>query len=187
MRYLQRDSIPQPLRSGQTGLFKTIELRLEYLSVQCNECMFLSCHIHVQSQTALCNCLDVNKLIARNRHDILNLSDWHGTRTQNHLIRKLTFNHIVIQTSQPKIQTTKLASFAKQLNSLAKSFNVGLQTKWLWVRVPLQSLEVYYVMHCAIFFHQYNLENVKNAHGGVLLLVKLQTEASNITKSNTPP
>ena len=33
MRYLQRDSIPQPLRSGQTGLFKTIELRLEYLSV----------------------------------------------------------------------------------------------------------------------------------------------------------
>ena len=27
----------------------------------------------------------------------------------------------------------------------------------------------------------------KNTHGGVLLLVKLQTEACNFTKSNTPP
>ena len=33
--------------------------------------------------------------------------------------------------------------------------------------------------------HFYNLKNVKNSHGGVLLLEKLQAEAYNYTKSNT--
>ena len=28
-------------------------------------------------------------------------------------------------------------------------------------------------MRCAIWYHLYNLKNVKNTHGGVLLLVKL--------------
>ena len=33
----------------------------------------------------------------------------------------------------------------------------------------------YSVMHCAIWYHVYNLKHVKNTHGGrVLLLVKLQ-------------
>ena len=30
----------------------------------------------------------------------------------------------------------------------------------------------------------YNLKNVKNIHGGVLVLVKLQTEGCNFTKCN---
>ena len=43
-------------------------------------------------------------------------------------------------------------------------------------------------MRCMIRYHLYNLKNVKNTHGGVLLLVKLQAEAeSNFIKSNTPP
>ena len=44
-------------------------------------------------------------------------------------------------------------------------------------------------MCCAIWYHLYNLKNVKNTHGGVLLLVvKLQALACNFTtKSNTPP
>ena len=29
-------------------------------------------------------------------------------------------------------------------------------------------------MRCAIWYHLYNLKNVKNTHGGVLILVKLQ-------------
>ena len=36
-----------------------------------------------------------------------------------------------------------------------------------------------YVVCCAIWYHLYNFENVKNTHGGVLFLV-------NFTKSNTP-
>ena len=34
------------------------------------------------------------------------------------------------------------------------------------------------VMHWAIWYHLYNLKNVKNSHRGVLLLVKLQALAS---------
>ena len=35
-----------------------------------------------------------------------------------------------------------------------------------------------YVMRCAIWYHSRNLKNVKNTHVGVLILVKLQAEAS---------
>ena len=31
-----------------------------------------------------------------------------------------------------------------------------------------------FVMHCAIWYHLYNLKSVKNTHGRVLILVKLQ-------------
>ena len=43
------------------------------------------------------------------------------------------------------------------------------------------------VMRFAIWYHLYNLNNMKNIHGVVLLLVKLQDFiACNFTKSNTP-
>ena len=44
-----------------------------------------------------------------------------------------------------------------------------------------------YVVRCVIWYHLYNFRNVKNTHGGVLLLAKLQVQACNFTKSNTPP
>ena len=46
--------------------------------------------------------------------------------------------------------------------------------------------EIEYVVRCAISYHLYNLKNVKNTHGGVLILVNLQAEAYNFTKINTP-
>ena len=42
------------------------------------------------------------------------------------------------------------------------------------------------VMRCVIWYPFYNLKNLKNTHGGVLLLV-LQTFGLQLTKSNTPP
>ena len=41
----------------------------------------------------------------------------------------------------------------------------------------------------AIWYHLYNLKNVKKTHGGVLLLVKLQalSRLLDFTKSNSPP
>ena len=41
-------------------------------------------------------------------------------------------------------------------------------------------------MRCAMWYHLYNLKNVKNNHGGVLILVKLQASACSFTKINTP-
>ena len=42
------------------------------------------------------------------------------------------------------------------------------------------------VMCCAIWYHLYNLKKVKNTHWGMLISVKLQAEACNFTKINTP-
>ena len=39
----------------------------------------------------------------------------------------------------------------------------------------------------AIWYHLYNSKNVKNTHGRVLILIKLQALACNFTKINTPP
>ena len=50
-----------------------------------------------------------------------------------------------------------------------------------------QDYFTYTVMFCAIWYHLYNLENVKNTDGGVLLLVKFRLLACNVTKSNTLP
>ena len=39
-----------------------------------------------------------------------------------------------------------------------------------------------YEMLCAIWYHLYNLKNVKNTLGGMLLLVKLQAEPATLLK-----
>ena len=43
------------------------------------------------------------------------------------------------------------------------------------------------VMRCAIWYHLYNLRNMKNTHEGVLLLVKLQAFSLQLHLLNTPP
>ena len=62
------------------------------------------------------------KNILKSRH--LNSDPWcdcNGIRTHNHLVRKQILNHL-----------------AKQA-SVVKWLRVRLRTKWLWVRIPLQS------------------------------------------------
>ena len=60
---------------------------------------FIVCSSHVtyafQSESKLYSCLNVKKLLARNRREIWSLSDYNWTRTQNHLVRKRTLNHLV--------------------------------------------------------------------------------------------
>ena len=100
----------------------------EYLPIQCiYDYMFSSCHIAFQSESTLYNCLNVKKLLARNRRDIWNLSDGKGFRICNRSVRERISNHL-----------TKLAS-------LAKCLNVRLRIKWLWVRIPLVSFKVIYL------------------------------------------
>ena len=56
------------------------------------------CYYHVtyafQSESTLYSCLNVKELLARNRRGIWTLSDNHGIRTHNHLVRKRTLNHL---------------------------------------------------------------------------------------------
>ena len=89
---------------------------------QCMNCMLLWCHVHVSEWIyALC-CLNVKELFAQNRRDIWRLSDCNRSWTRDHLVRKRTLNHLA---------------------KLAKWLSVRLQTKWLWVRIPLLSLKQY--------------------------------------------
>ena len=55
-----------------------------------------SCHITYafQSESTLCGCLNVKEHLAQIRREIRSLSDCHWTRTQNHLVRKQTLNHL---------------------------------------------------------------------------------------------
>ena len=76
--------------------------------------MFLPCHTHVYSDSALRNYLNVKELLAQNRCDIWNLSDFNVSGTQNHLARKRTLNR--------------------------QWLSVCLQAKRLRVRVPLNSV-----------------------------------------------
>ena len=43
-----------------------------------------------------------------------------------------------------------------------------------WLLKDLLLMGRIFVMHCAIWYHLYNLKTVKNTHGGVLILVKLK-------------
>ena len=78
--------------------------------------MLFSYYIRVSE--CIHSCLNVNKLLPRKRRGIWSSSDYKGTRTDNHLGCKRTLNHLA---------------------KLAKWLSVRLQTKWLWIRVPLQS------------------------------------------------
>ena len=42
-------------------------------------------------------------------------------------------------------------------------------------------------MRCAVWYHLHNLKNMEKTHGRMLVLVKLQPEACNFTKTNTLP
>ena len=56
------------------------------------------CFYHVtyefESESTLYSCLNVKELLARSRRHIWTLSDCNETRTQNHLVRKRTLNHL---------------------------------------------------------------------------------------------
>ena len=61
--------------------------------VEVTEC---SCYVtyKLQNQFTLYSCLNVKELIARNYRNIWSLSDYNWTGTHNHLVHKLTVNHL---------------------------------------------------------------------------------------------
>ena len=81
-------------------LFKLLDnCSLQLTVLRLYDCVFLSCHIRAWSESALCNCFNINELLTRNRNAIWNLSDSNGMRTQNHLARKQTLNVFVYELS----------------------------------------------------------------------------------------
>ena len=80
------------------------------------------CYYHVkyafQSESTLYSCLNVRELLAWSRGKICSLSECNWTRTHNQLFHKRTLNY------------------------LAKWLSVRFWTKWFWIRVQLQRIEV---------------------------------------------
>ena len=105
--------------------------------------------------------------------------------TLNMYVTKKTHTQRTIQMCSHKID---------QLGSLTKWFRVRLQIKKFRVRIfpkktgSLLGLSTYrsftnlryILLFCAIWYHLYNLKNVKNTHGGVIILVKLQASTHHL-------
>ena len=68
-----------------------------------------------------------------------------------------------LQVYQRKKYSIKFSSFLLILRLCKKRFSC------FKIVIPCT-----YLMFCAIWYHLHNLKNVKNTHGGVLLLVKLK-------------
>ena len=64
---------------------------------------------------------------------------------------------------------------------------LGSRSRNEWSKpIRVKRLLIECEVRCAIWYHLYNLKNLKSTHGGVLILVKLQGETCNFTKINTP-
>ena len=116
-------------------------------------CMFLSCHVRVLEWITLYSCLNVKELLAWRRCEIWSLSDCNWTRTHNHLVRKRTLNHLaklviflndwavlwvlICISIWVYVLVMPRTHFTGNPHSIWLS--VHLRTKWLWVRVQLQS------------------------------------------------
>ena len=59
------------------------------------------------------------------------------------------------------------------MSFLLKSWQIYNCLRFLVNRISVEL----FVMFCAIWYYLYNLKNVKNAHGGVLFLVKLHAKS----------
>ena len=79
--------------------------------------------ILLEIESTFFNCLDVKKLLAQSNREICKLIDCNGNETHNKFDRKQTLNHL-----------TKLALLLR----------APMRIKWLWIRVLLQSFEIFY-------------------------------------------
>ena len=76
---------------------------------------------------------------------------------------------------------------ANKCNKIFQEFKFSLSDVYLHQDVVFFTLSfTLFESLCAILCHLYKFENMQNTHGGVILLVKLQVEACDFTKSNTP-
>ena len=106
-----------------------------------------------QSESTFYSFLNVIELLAQNRLKIWSLSDSNGTRTHNRWVRKRTFNHL-----------------AKLVLS---GWNKWLRAKWLWVRVPLQSLLIVFIILETLCSIQNNKGNTMQHDGTTRPYIKV--------------
>ena len=95
--------------------------------------------------------------------------------------RDLKFNKYVLS------QCKRVGKTLITLIRISKIIIFSQRTNIMKVFIESQFGYCSFMVRCEIWYHFYNLKNMKNTHGGVLLLVKLQAKACNFTKNNSPP
>ena len=75
-------------KHGGKTVNPSIRIYINKIENRIIDCMFLSCHVRIQSETTLYSCLNVREVLARNRYSIWSLSDCNRTRTHNDLVHK---------------------------------------------------------------------------------------------------
>ena len=78
------------------------------------------------------------------------------------------------------LNTEEMCKKQKKAGSVWLVYSVSKLNTKIYSDLPIYFHHNAYVTFCAIWHHLYNLTNVKNIHGGMLLVC-------NFTKSNTPP
>ena len=97
-----------------------------------------------QSEPTLYGYLNVKELLARNRTNTWNLSDYNGTQIYNRLIRKLTLTHLAklaIYLNGWSVLWVLIWEAHLTVVTSSKWLSVCLRPKSLWVQVRLQSLK----------------------------------------------
>ena len=64
--------------------------RVSSTNLRSLDCMLLSCHVRIQSESTLYSCLNVKELLSQSRREIWSFSDYNWTWTHNHLVHKRT-------------------------------------------------------------------------------------------------
>ena len=98
------------------------------------------CSYHItyafQSESTLYDYLNVKELLARNRRDIWNLSEYNETRTHNHLVRKQTLNHL-----------------AKLVELSGCRFESRCSTVFINKKTMVSIFQLQSFLHCRFIFH----------------------------------
>ena len=81
--------------TGKNFVFQC-KLVVSWFEINFFNCIFLSCHVHVNtvSESTLCSGLNVKERLAQNRHSIWSLSDCKRIQIHNQLVCKWTLIHL---------------------------------------------------------------------------------------------
>ena len=113
------------ISSPCTKSSKGLKINSTLLGLIHDKWIFVMSHMSFRVNLHSIVCLNVKKLLAWSRCHIWSLSDNNVIRTHNHLVHKQTLNHL-----------------AKLAWNWAKWLSVHIETKWLWVRITLLSLNL---------------------------------------------
>ena len=115
------------------------------------------------------------------------------TRKQKHQLSVYIVFHILAlqNTSLPKIVAYKIRTMKEmfrffhdnKINQHSNHFSYFCFLVITFVQISISNITV---MRCAIWYHQYNLNNVKNTHGEVFFLVNLQAKNFKIHTNTSP-